>query len=32
MPLYLAAARDYSQPLFAFGPPRVIRLGLEIGL
>lgn len=32
MPLYLAAARDYSQPLFAYGPPRLIRLGVEIGL
>lgn len=32
MPLYLAAARDYSQPLFAFGPPRMLRLGVEIGL
>jgi hypothetical protein len=30
MPLYLAAARDYSQPLFAFGPPRLIRLGVEL--
>ena len=28
-PLYLAAARDYTQPLFAFGPPRLIRMGLE---
>lgn len=32
MPLYVAAARDYSQPLFAYGPPRLIRLGVEIGL
>jgi hypothetical protein len=29
-PLYLAAARDYTQPLFAYGPPRLIRLGTEI--
>jgi hypothetical protein len=29
MPLYLAAARDYAQPLFAYGPPRMIRLGVE---
>ncbi len=28
-PLYVAAARDISQPLFAYGPPRLIRLGLE---
>jgi hypothetical protein len=32
MPLYLAAARDYAQPLFAFGPPRVVRLGVELVL
>ena len=29
-PLYLAAARDFTQPLFAFGPPRLFRLGMEI--
>jgi hypothetical protein len=29
-PLYLAAARDYTQPLFAYGPPRLVRLGLEL--
>ena len=28
-PLFLAAARDFSQPLFAYGPPRLVRLGLE---
>ncbi|MEO8030106.1 MAG: TonB-dependent receptor [Gemmatimonadota bacterium] len=28
-PLYLAAAQDYTQPLFAFGPPRLIRMGVE---
>jgi hypothetical protein len=28
-PLYLAAARDFTQPLFAYGPPRLVRLGLE---
>jgi hypothetical protein len=28
-PLYLAAARDFSQPLFAYGPPRLVRLGVE---
>lgn len=29
-PLYLAAATDYTQPLFAYGPPRLVRLGLEV--
>ena len=29
-PLFLAAARDYSQPLFAYGPPRLLRLGVEL--
>ena len=29
MPLYLAAARDFGQPLFAYGPPRLVRLGVE---
>jgi hypothetical protein len=29
-PLYLAAARDYTQPLFAYGPPRLLRLGVEL--
>jgi len=29
-PLFLAAARDYSQPLFSYGPPRLFRLGLEL--
>jgi hypothetical protein len=28
-PLFLSAARDYTQPLFAYGPPRLLRLGLE---
>ncbi len=28
-PLYLAAARDYTQPLFSYGAPRLIRLGAE---
>jgi hypothetical protein len=32
MPLYLAAARDYSQPLFSYGAPRLIRLGVELVL
>lgn len=30
MPLYLAAARDFTQPIFAYGPPRLIRLGVEL--
>ena len=29
-PLYVAAARDYTQPLFAYGPPRLVRLGVEV--
>ena len=29
-PMYLAAARDYLQPLFAYGPPRLMRLGVEL--
>jgi hypothetical protein len=31
LPLYQRAARDYLQPLFAFGPPRLFRLGVELG-
>jgi hypothetical protein len=30
MPMYLAAAADFVQPLFAFGPPRLVRLGVEV--
>ncbi|HEX4574359.1 MAG TPA: TonB-dependent receptor, partial [Gemmatimonadales bacterium] len=30
LPLYLAAARDFTQPLFAYGPPRLVRLGVEL--
>ncbi len=30
LPLYEAAARDFAQPLFAFGPPRLLRLGMEL--
>lgn len=30
MPLYIAAARDYLQPLFVYGPPRTVRFGLEV--
>lgn len=29
MPLYEAAARDWTQPLFAYGPPRLLRFGIE---
>jgi hypothetical protein len=29
-PLYTAAARDFTQPLFAYGPPRLVRLGVEL--
>jgi hypothetical protein len=29
-PLYLAAARDYTQPIFAYGPPRLARIGVEL--
>jgi outer membrane receptor protein involved in Fe transport len=29
-PMYQAAARDFSQPLFAYGPPRLMRLGIEL--
>ena len=30
MPLYESAAKDYAQPLFAYGPPRLVRLGMEV--
>jgi hypothetical protein len=30
MPLYLAAATDFTQPLFVYGPPRLVRLGVEL--
>ena len=29
-PLYVAAAEDLSQPIFAYGPPRLFRLGVEL--
>ncbi len=29
-PLYLDAARDFTQPLFVYGPPRQVRLGVEV--
>jgi hypothetical protein len=28
-PLYEAAARDFTHPVFAYGPPRLVRLGAE---
>jgi outer membrane receptor protein involved in Fe transport len=30
LPLFKAAAQDFTQPLFAFGPPRLIRFGVEV--
>jgi hypothetical protein len=30
LPLYVAAARDFYQPLFTYGPPRLVRLGVEL--
>jgi hypothetical protein len=30
LPLYLAAARDFAQPIFFYGPPRLVRLGMEV--
>jgi hypothetical protein len=29
-PLYQAAARDFAQPLFVYGAPRLIRFGMEV--
>jgi outer membrane receptor protein involved in Fe transport len=29
-PLYLSAARDYTQPLYSYGPPRLFRIGIEL--
>ena len=29
-PMYLEAASDYVQPIFAYGPPRLVRLGVEL--
>ncbi len=31
LPLFQRAARDFLQPLFAYGPPRLVRLGLQVG-
>lgn len=30
LPLYQEAARDYTQPIFAYGAPRLARLGFEV--
>jgi hypothetical protein len=30
LPLYLRAATDFTQPLFFFGSPRLVRLGVEL--
>lgn len=30
LPLYRSAARDFTQPLFVYGPPRTLRFGLEM--
>ena len=30
LPMYVDAARDFSQPLFAYGAPRLVRLGVEL--
>lgn len=30
LPMYVAAARDFYQPLFSYGPPRLVRLGVEL--
>ena len=30
MPLFLGAARDFVQPAFAYGPPRLVRFGVEV--
>ncbi len=29
-PLFLSAAKDYTAPLFVYGPPRAVRFGMEI--
>ncbi len=29
MPLFSPPRRDFTQPVFAYGPPRLIRLGVE---
>ena len=29
-PMYEAAARDFAQPIFAYGSPRLARIGIEL--
>nr|MBA3317026.1 TonB-dependent receptor [Gemmatimonadales bacterium] len=29
-PMFVAAANDFAQPIFAYGPPRLARLGVEL--
>src|SRR5207245_628469 len=30
LPLYRGATQDFFQPLFAYGPPRLVRFGVEV--
>ncbi len=30
LPLYRRAAADFTQPLFVYGPPRAVRIGVEV--
>lgn len=30
LPMYQAAVQDFLQPIFAYGPPRLVRLGMEL--
>jgi hypothetical protein len=30
LPLYRAAAQDFSQPIFYYGQPRLVRLGVQM--
>jgi hypothetical protein len=30
LPLYRSAARDYFWPVFFYGPPRAMRIGMEL--
>ena len=30
LPLYQSAAEDFNQPIFYYGPPRLLRLGVEL--
>jgi hypothetical protein len=31
LPLYQEASEDFNQPIFYYGPPRLLRLGVELG-